>query len=470
MSKYLTTKVFTPTTLAKLTFVERTSINEKLVSALKTPGKQVVIYGHTGSGKTTLLNRKLEQTYEWHVTSRCTSTTTFESLLINAFEQLECFYSTEKSVTKKRGLSTTLQTELFRIKSQLGIQQERSEATKATLLVPPQLTPQTLANLLGSSGACWVLEDFHKVGPSEKVKLAQCLKVFMDTADAHPEVKIIAIGAVDTAREVIQFDPEMRNRVSEIPVSLMSSAELKEIVERGASLLNIKFESQITDSIAWFSNGLASACHALCLYACEAAGIVETSNSLVMLDDIHFQQAVERYVSDASDSLKHIFDRASRTERKTKFDNYKIVIRALASFGQDGAARAELLAKIRKTTPKYPPSNLKHCLDQLTAEDRGNLVRYSKSSGAYSFSDPTFRAFALIKFREHRPKNGSLAKLQEALKRVEAKLREQLASSAFYVLTSHSPESSAFFDRKTELPIDIRMPDERDSADDDGRS
>jgi Flp pilus assembly CpaF family ATPase len=53
--------VFTPTTPARLAFVERSSINNKLVNALRTPGKQIVVYGYSGSGKTTLLENKLHQ-------------------------------------------------------------------------------------------------------------------------------------------------------------------------------------------------------------------------------------------------------------------------------------------------------------------------------------------------------------------------------------------------------------------------
>ena len=66
--EYRVIDVFTPTKPARYAFVERESINDKLVAALRTPGKQIVVYGYTGSGKTTLLENKLHQLYENHIT------------------------------------------------------------------------------------------------------------------------------------------------------------------------------------------------------------------------------------------------------------------------------------------------------------------------------------------------------------------------------------------------------------------
>jgi ABC-type transport system involved in cytochrome bd biosynthesis fused ATPase/permease subunit len=51
-------EVFTPTTQARVNFVERDTVNDRLVDALRTPGKQIVMYGDSGSGKSTLLQRK----------------------------------------------------------------------------------------------------------------------------------------------------------------------------------------------------------------------------------------------------------------------------------------------------------------------------------------------------------------------------------------------------------------------------
>ena len=43
MQKFRVTDVFTPTLPAKFAFVERQALNDQLVDALVTPGKQVVV-------------------------------------------------------------------------------------------------------------------------------------------------------------------------------------------------------------------------------------------------------------------------------------------------------------------------------------------------------------------------------------------------------------------------------------------
>lgn len=64
MNNYLVKDVFTPTKPARITFIDRELINDRLVNALQMPGKQIIVYGHSGSGKTTLLLNKLNQLYE----------------------------------------------------------------------------------------------------------------------------------------------------------------------------------------------------------------------------------------------------------------------------------------------------------------------------------------------------------------------------------------------------------------------
>ena len=46
--------VFTPTSAAHLNYIVRPSIENILHRDLRTPGLQIIMYGHSGSGKTSL--------------------------------------------------------------------------------------------------------------------------------------------------------------------------------------------------------------------------------------------------------------------------------------------------------------------------------------------------------------------------------------------------------------------------------
>ncbi|MFO1322788.1 MAG: hypothetical protein U1F15_01880 [Burkholderiales bacterium] len=392
--------VFTPTRPARLAFVERASINDKLVSSMRTPGKQIVVYGHSGSGKTTVLLNKLNQLYESHITSRCMLGVTFEQLVLDAFDQLAPFYNSESATSTQRSKGSSLNLEYTALKAQIAGQTAYGSQEKKQRLLPPQLTPQALGRFLGAAKACWVLEDFHKTNDSEKTKVAQLMKVFMDMADEYPTLKIIALGAVDTAREVVQYDPEMRNRVAEINVPLMTDVEIEEIIDKGQTLLNLEFEGPVKRAVVHYSNGLASACHHLCLNMCSVSGVEFTSAERMVLGTEVLERALKLYVDEASDTLKFAFDRALRRKKTRKFDNAKLILKALSECPQDGATRAQLYQKIRAVERDYPQPNLTAYLKRLELEESGAIVRHDIVSGKYSFNDPLFRAFALALFKD----------------------------------------------------------------------
>lgn len=134
---YKTNQVFTPTTPARLTFVEREGINSKLVNALQTPGKQIVVYGHSGSGRTTLLENKLYQTYEKHITTRCIKGLTFEQLMLDAFDQLNIFYRAESTKTSRESVSNNIASEYLGIKAQIGSQSGLETTYRQQRVIPP---------------------------------------------------------------------------------------------------------------------------------------------------------------------------------------------------------------------------------------------------------------------------------------------------------------------------------------------
>lgn len=242
----------------------------------------------------------------------------------------------------------------------------------------------------------------------KKTRLSQLMKVFMDLSDHYPELKIVAIGAVDTARQVVEYDSEMRNRVAEVHVDLMTEAEIESIVSKGEDALNISFGADLKSLIAKYSNGLASVCHHICMYMCQAAGIRETVVDKVSLNQSNFEAALRTYVEEASDSIRSAFDKALKQRRKTKYEDVSIVLQALSGYKERGASRIMLLEKIQKKEQNYPESNLKSTLQKLTEDDYGSIIRYDQTSGLYSFSDPIYRVFALAHFHKNGNTSGKV--------------------------------------------------------------
>ena len=415
METYQVIKVFTPTTPARIAFVDREQINEKLVNALQMPGKQLIVYGHSGSGKTTLLVNKLNQLYEKHITTHCMKGMKFEQLVLDAFDQLAHFYTAEVVVANKKTEAADLSSTYLMIQGKISSSETQEHTTKEQRILPPQLTSQSLGKLLGAANCCWILEDFHKIDDSEKPKLSQMMKVFMDLSDSYEQLKIIALGAVDTARQVVEYDKEMRNRVAEIQVDLMSGSEIEDVVRKGEQALNVEFEKGLVSLIAQYSNGLASVCHHICLYMCHAAGIAETVPEKILLTRTNFESALKNYVEEASDSTRSLFDKALKQRRKTAYDHVSLALEALSKFNERGASRVDILTKIKRKEPKYTEPSLKSTLNKLAVDEYGALVRFDQTSGLYSFSDPIFRVFALAHFHKNGAAKGITTPLSNVM-------------------------------------------------------
>ena len=136
MSISLTRDVFTPTKPARIAFVERDSVNDKLVNSLTTPGKQIVVYGHSGTGKTTLLANKLTQLYERHITTRCMKGLKFEQLLLDAFDQLSPFYTQERQTVMKTSTGIDLGASYLMLQAKISGSTSTDKGEKQTRLLP----------------------------------------------------------------------------------------------------------------------------------------------------------------------------------------------------------------------------------------------------------------------------------------------------------------------------------------------
>ncbi len=396
-----TYRVFTPTQPATNTFVERPNkINNHLVDSLRTPGKQIVIYGHSGCGKSTLVCNKLNQVYENTIVTRCMKGMTFENIILDAFDQLGKFYLVE-SKTRELKISPEINISYNDIKASFKLLEikDSKQITKKDF-VPPQLTPQRLARFFGESNSCWILEDFHKIKGDEKTKTSQLMKVFMDMSLDYQELKLIAIGAVGTARQVVEYDNEMNNRVSEIFIPYMSEGEVKQIVHYGEELLNLRFPKSVVDKIVKYSCGLPSICHQLCLNMCTNRGIYQTQKEKIYFKDEDFEMAIEKFVEEKSDSLKSDYDKAIKVPNNSARNIPKEIIKSALRANRDEFSFDD----IKKFLPFKDVSNkeIEAKLNQLCNTERGEIMTYDDNSNLYRFNNLFLKNYALLQLRNEK--------------------------------------------------------------------
>ena len=393
---YKLEEVFTPSSPAYHTYIERNIVNKRLERALRTRGKQIIIYGYSGAGKTTLLLNKLRNQEVSFIITRCTSNMSLKDIILDAFNKLDVSFTEISEHTKGGKIDGKAGASIMGIS--VSVSSDVSELNKKIekRVTNTPLTEQSLVEYLGKSGKIWILEDFHKIKEEEKTGVSQIMKLFMDASFEYPTVKIVAIGAVNSAREVLKYEPEMRNRISEIEVPLMLSENLEKIIDKGSELLNIIITKKTRAKIVAYSYGLPAITHQLCSLLCDINGVLTThdSASRYSIDDSTFSAVLDEYILENSDTFKSIYEVATKITHKRKFDNPKDIFEAILSCDDsDGATINEMKDFIKTKDNSYNGNNLMKYVDELTTVERGEILRKNNDSDKYYFQSPFVKSY-----------------------------------------------------------------------------
>ncbi|MGR3855891.1 AAA family ATPase [Chryseobacterium indologenes] len=389
-SPYKLNEVFTPNTVAKVTYVKRELLEGDLKKYISLPGKQIVIYGHSGGGKTTLIRNILNKEKINYVRTHCENCTTFNELLLNAFDSLNRFYIQEKTSSSTYNINSELKSDYKLISAKISESLSTTDGIKQIRIVPPQLTPQKLAQFLGEIKSVWIIEDFHKVRKDEKQRIADVIKIFIDQANDYPDVKIVCIGAVGTARELIELDDNLRNRIAEMFVPLLTDNEIKSIINKGSNSLNISIPEQLMDKVIYYSNNLGSLAHQICYDICYHNDIFKTKLFRDYINTGDFKIAVESYVRKNSDSFLKLYDQIISERAGWK------ILKTFDYTEKEHLSFEEIKLGIRDNET-ISDEDLILILDKFSLSEYSEIIRYDAVSKKYSISTPFFRAFLKMK-------------------------------------------------------------------------
>lgn len=429
IKKYSLEEVFTPTQAAKVNYIERATVEKQIIKSIKIPGTQIILYGNSGGGKTTIIRKVLNSLNRKYIITSCTSSTTVEEIIINAFDKLNPYYTSEKNNKRSNKTSSSLKISYGSIASALSSEMSEETSEKRVRVLPIQLTFEKLGEFLGEAEVIWIIEDFHKVGDTDKQKLSDIMKAFVDLSNDYPKVKIVAIGAESSARKVVSYSPDINSRVAEISIPLLSNSELQEIILNGAKLLNLRFDIKLVKETMYFSNFLGSLCHQLCYSHCSQMEIFKTNRKKIDIPYKVLKISIEDYVSQKSDTFQQSLDKALK-QRKAKYENVKLILKSIISIGRESVSYSEILNEIQEIEQEYPQGNLTTYLKPLTTTKYNEIIRYDENSGKYSFSDPFFKAYCAMSFDKvetvkSENKKEKLNDIQSVLKKIQNLLEQK---------------------------------------------
>lgn len=153
--------VFTPGKIATINYLNRPELEKRVQKALDTPGVQLILYGHSGSGKTTLVRKVLKRNKINFVRTQCKADMKFEDIILNAFDDLNTYYVSEKTSKRSLTVSHSIKADCESIAAEISQMNEISSEQRMVRLLPPRLTPQRLSGLFRNIGLVWMIEDFH---------------------------------------------------------------------------------------------------------------------------------------------------------------------------------------------------------------------------------------------------------------------------------------------------------------------
>lgn len=383
-------KIFTPSSPAINTFVERKYVERQLIKGLNTPGKQIIIFGPSGSGKSTLILNKYNIVFTSMIRSICQRDTTFAELIKDAFDQLNEYYVNEYKKGETGGIKGEASFSFWTIiTNKFEGSYENTNEQGYNRVVEFQLNERNLSKLLREANCCWVIEDFHKVVEVEKNKLADSLKLFTDDNS-----KIIAIGAVNSPAEVLSMNREMNHRIAEISVPLMSEEELLAIIKTGTEKLNVSFSDELAVLISRFSFNYGANCHQLCLNIFEDENIYDRQKNQLSYDVDKLKKSIDTYLFNKASSFNDYIKKAIEGKEKNTVLKERIIIKYL-NLLKDEVSMAFLSQELEETTQA-----IETAINDMVTDNYGEFFQKEYNSENYSIQNPFLLAYLINHFRE----------------------------------------------------------------------
>ncbi|MHB0961119.1 MAG: P-loop NTPase family protein [Pirellulaceae bacterium] len=377
-------------------YIERSEVDSRFLDALKSD-KQVVVYGASKQGKTALVSRHLP--YDTNIVVSLTPRTSVLDVYHSILRQsgivlktgetqgseteatvgvaarfkalIPIFGGAEGETTGKFAAGSNREQEFEEIPINLELPQDVSEVLRRA----------------GRDASVVILENFHYLDEERQRQLAFDLRTFQEL-----KVQFVILGVWREKNRLAQFNGDLLDRVTEVPVEPWTQQEFIEVAEKGAKVLNVSFSPSLRAKLVEACFASIGVFQELLKETCLAAGVNATVPSIVRIDDENFvvgacRNKASEYGARHQRALESIA--AGNVSSSTKegvqplFLPYYLV-RVILSEGYDGLASG-----MRRSVIQERIQAIHHRPQDVRASDMSNLLyNLARTQANKSISPP----------------------------------------------------------------------------------
>lgn len=378
MSIHNTQDVFGVRSKLIKSYIERQDVDVKFRNALS-DGNEVIVYGSSKQGKTSLILRHLKE--DQFVRVECSPQTQTIDIYKSILRQLDIAFvetKTSENQTESGGKVNAGVKVSVPLVADFSFGGEASDKSSERNLITEKYfeynlaLAQDVAELLSKSKTkkYIILENFHYLEIPVQESLAFDLRVFQDL-----HIIFIILGIWREANRLVQFNGDLLDRVTEVPVEPWDKEDFKKVIKIGEDLLNVDF-SEVVDDLVSSSYDSIGVIQELCKKCCIAAGVNETSPVKVKITKSNLEESYQDKAREYG--VRHVrnfeafVDIARRTSNQSgrpslAFPYYLIKLLLINNLDniERGLSRAYLLDEIRK---------IHHRPDDVRSGDLGSFL------------------------------------------------------------------------------------------------
>jgi hypothetical protein len=412
-----TSQVFGVSSEQVASYIERPEVDDKFLVSLKSD-KQVVVYGASKQGKTALVSRHLP--YTNNIVVSLTPRTNIIDIYHSILRQSDVTLKTSESQGSQTGTSIGVATKFKALIPLIGSGEAKTKGEISTennkniefKEVPINLElPQDVSEILRQvrrTSSVVILENFHYLDEDRQRQFAFDLRTFQEL-----NIQFVILGVWREKNRLAQYNGDLLDRVTEIPVEPWTEDEFLKVAEKGSLKLNISFQRKMLSGVIKACFSSIGVFQELLKEICLGAGVQARMPEKTLIDQEKFlNQACikkgEEYSARHQRALESIAAGNQSTSAKEGLQPLFLtyyLIRVILAKGYDGLSNGmsravihEQIQSIHHRPADVRPSDMSNLLYNLAKTQAKKsisppIIDYDQSKNMLQIVDSTFYFF-----------------------------------------------------------------------------